>query len=67
VWGAEEMSDLIESVFHNVFVPPILFSVQSINNKSLRVCIDGKQRLTTIYRYMFIILNKGSLLEPIVE
>ncbi|KAI8877960.1 hypothetical protein K501DRAFT_259456 [Backusella circina FSU 941] len=46
------MSDLIESVFHDIVIPPILFSIQHMNNKQVRVCIDGKQRLTTIYRFM---------------
>ncbi|KAG9289317.1 hypothetical protein G9A89_007878 [Geosiphon pyriformis] len=53
VWTAAKQSHLIDSILNNYYVPPIIFSCKKLENKrSLRVCIDGKQRLVAIKRFM---------------
>ncbi|KAG5335956.1 hypothetical protein C0989_012472 [Termitomyces sp. Mn162] len=53
VWPDAKMIGLIDSIFRNFYVPPVIFSVVSYNDGSeKRICIDGKQRLTSIQRFM---------------
>ena len=53
VWPDAKMIGLIDSVFRNFYVPPVIFSVVSHDDGSeKRICIDGKQRLTSIQRFM---------------
>ncbi|KAI9483985.1 MAG: hypothetical protein EXX96DRAFT_560389 [Benjaminiella poitrasii] len=52
VWNTSKMSALIESIFHNYYIPPLLFVTRTIRGKQTRIVIDGKQRLTSIYRFM---------------
>ncbi|CAG8459402.1 4558_t:CDS:2 [Ambispora gerdemannii] len=52
VWGESRQSHLIDSVLKNFYIPPLIFSCKQVNNKLVRVCIDGKQRLTSIKRFM---------------
>ncbi|KAG6898814.1 hypothetical protein C0993_003935 [Termitomyces sp. T159_Od127] len=53
VWPDTKMVGLIDSVFRNFYVPPVIFSVVSCDDGSeKRICIDGKQRLTSIQRFM---------------
>ncbi|KAG6859872.1 hypothetical protein C0995_002632 [Termitomyces sp. Mi166 len=53
VWPDSKMVGLIDSVFRNFYVPPVIFSVVSYDDGSeKRICIDGKQRLTSIQRFM---------------
>ncbi|CAJ0833268.1 11846_t:CDS:2, partial [Entrophospora sp. SA101] len=53
VWTAIKQSHLIDSILNNFYVPPIIFSCKKLDNKKwIRVCIDGKQRLTAIRKYM---------------
>lgn len=45
---------LIESLFRNYYVPPILFLITHDDedpNEIVRVCMDGKQRLTSIQKF----------------
>ncbi|KAK9718401.1 hypothetical protein K7432_005525, partial [Basidiobolus ranarum] len=47
------MSYLIDSVIKNYYVPPVIFSCkQGHDGRIIRVCIDGKQRLTAIRRFV---------------
>ncbi|CAO3696764.1 unnamed protein product [Rhizopus microsporus] len=46
------MRALIDSLLNNYHVPPLLFAIRQIKSKKVRVCIDGKQRLTSIYKFM---------------
>ncbi|KAI0739698.1 hypothetical protein C8Q80DRAFT_1111809, partial [Daedaleopsis nitida] len=49
VWGENKQSGLIDSVLRNYYMPPIIFSVTTRDDGTqTRVCIDGKQRLTSI-------------------
>ncbi|CAL1701804.1 unnamed protein product [Somion occarium] len=43
----------IDSLFRNYYIPPIIFALkQETDGSQKRVCIDGKQRLTSIWRFM---------------
>ncbi|KAG0742515.1 hypothetical protein G6F62_001991 [Rhizopus arrhizus] len=46
------MSGLIDSILNNYYIPPLVFAIRELTFKNTRVCIDGKQRLTSIYRFM---------------
>ncbi|KAI9510348.1 hypothetical protein F5148DRAFT_1180214 [Russula earlei] len=53
VWSEIKQIGLIDSVFRNFYIPPIIFAVsQSADGTERRVCIDGKQRLTSIQKFM---------------
>ncbi|KAG9124809.1 hypothetical protein FRC07_010151 [Ceratobasidium sp. 392] len=52
VWNNNKQSGLIDSVYRDYFIPPILFAVHIIDGERTKVCIDGKQRLTSIQRFM---------------
>ncbi|QRV94290.1 mitochondrial intermembrane space import and assembly protein [Ceratobasidium sp. AG-Ba] len=52
VWNNTKQSGLIDSVYRDYFIPPILFAVHDIEGERVKVCIDGKQRLTSIQRFM---------------
>ncbi|OBZ72931.1 hypothetical protein A0H81_07184 [Grifola frondosa] len=53
VWPDAKQIGLIDSIFRNFYVPPVIFAVKYNDDGSEhRVCIDGKQRLTSIYRFM---------------
>ncbi|KAI7856954.1 hypothetical protein BDC45DRAFT_436758 [Circinella umbellata] len=62
------MCALIDSIMNNYYIPPVVFAVRKgASGKVVRVCIDGKQRLTSILRFMRNeipypeILNGGSV------
>ncbi|KAF8129057.1 hypothetical protein EV363DRAFT_1169699 [Boletus edulis] len=53
VWQEEKQSGLIDSLLRNYYIPPIIFAVTAQEDGSeLRTCIDGKQRLTSIQRFV---------------
>ncbi|KAK4684107.1 hypothetical protein P7C73_g6095, partial [Tremellales sp. Uapishka_1] len=53
VWIEKKQVGLIESLFLNYFVPPVLFAVVTNDDgEDIRVCIDGKQRCTSICNFM---------------
>ncbi|KAI9452686.1 hypothetical protein BJY52DRAFT_1291929 [Lactarius psammicola] len=53
VWSEIKQIGLIDSIFRNFYIPPIIFAVsQSSDGTERRVCIDGKQRLTSIQKFM---------------
>ncbi|ESK94278.1 hypothetical protein Moror_8263 [Moniliophthora roreri MCA 2997] len=53
VWTKEKQSQLIDSILRNYYIPPIIFAVTTHDDGSeSRVCIDGKQRLTSIRLFM---------------
>ncbi|RGB40176.1 hypothetical protein C1646_753657 [Rhizophagus diaphanus] len=53
VWSDKRQSYLIDSLFNNFYVPPVIFSCKMLDNKRImRVCIDGKQRLTSIRKFI---------------
>ena len=57
VWTEQRMVHLIDSLFNNYYVPPLIFKVISgvkegtNERRKWRTCIDGKQRLTTIRKF----------------
>ncbi|KAJ7638889.1 hypothetical protein FB45DRAFT_904165 [Roridomyces roridus] len=52
VWSASKQSLLIDSIFRNFWIPPVVFSVTDDDGVPIRVCVDGKQRLTSIQRFL---------------
>ncbi|CAL1701770.1 unnamed protein product [Somion occarium] len=53
VWADSKQSYLIDSLFRNYYIPPIIFAVtRTSDGLETRVCIDGKQRLTSIMKFM---------------
>ncbi|KIK55355.1 hypothetical protein GYMLUDRAFT_842806 [Collybiopsis luxurians FD-317 M1] len=53
VWNENKQINLIDSICRNFYIPPIIFAVTSEKDGAeRRVCIDGKQRLTSIQRFM---------------
>ncbi|CAG8558115.1 13309_t:CDS:2 [Dentiscutata heterogama] len=48
-----KQSHLIDSILKNYYIPPIIFSCKKVDdNRMIRKCIDGKQRLTSISRFI---------------
>ncbi|KZT20510.1 hypothetical protein NEOLEDRAFT_1140615 [Neolentinus lepideus HHB14362 ss-1] len=53
VWTEAKQSGLIDSILRHYYIPPIIFAVVAQDDGTeQRVCIDGKQRLTAIQRFM---------------
>ncbi|KAF8326736.1 hypothetical protein F5887DRAFT_1288897 [Amanita rubescens] len=53
VWPEGKQIGIIDSVFRNFYIPPVIFAVNTFDDGSeTRTCIDGKQRLTSVYRFM---------------
>ncbi|KAK0442485.1 uncharacterized protein EV420DRAFT_1578194 [Desarmillaria tabescens] len=53
VWTQQKQTGLIDSVLRNFYIPPVIFAVNSFDDGTeTRTCIDGKQRLTSIHRFM---------------
>ncbi|KAF8966104.1 hypothetical protein BDZ97DRAFT_718075 [Flammula alnicola] len=53
VWNDAKQTALIGSIFSNYYVPPIVFTVvRKSDGSEMRICIDGKQRLTSMYRFL---------------
>ena len=45
------MVHLIDSIFRNFYIPPIIFTVTKDESEEIRTCVDGKQRLTSIQKF----------------
>lgn len=64
VWDEARSSGLIASVLQGYFIPPIIFNVNteidigahgmSRTERHYRICVDGKQRLTSIGKFMHL-------------
>ncbi|CEL60656.1 hypothetical protein RSOLAG1IB_03894 [Rhizoctonia solani AG-1 IB] len=53
VWNDTKQSNLIDSVYRDYFIPPVLFAKRiGEDGEEVKICIDGKQRLTSIHRFM---------------
>ncbi|CDH58392.1 hypothetical protein RO3G_11006 [Lichtheimia corymbifera JMRC:FSU:9682] len=53
VWQTRKMGDLIDTIVHNFYVPPLIFAVRkNKDNRVIRYCIDGKQRISSIVGFM---------------
>ncbi|KAF9008994.1 hypothetical protein BDQ17DRAFT_1349335 [Cyathus striatus] len=52
VWPETKQIGLIDSIFRNFYIPPVVFAVQKDpEGEEVRVCVDGKQRLTSIQKF----------------
>lgn len=52
VWPETKQIMIIDSIFRNFYIPPVIFAVKVHDDGSeSKTCIDGKQRLTSIQRY----------------
>ncbi|TFK54245.1 hypothetical protein OE88DRAFT_1654811 [Heliocybe sulcata] len=52
VWPETKQIRLIDSLFRNFYIPPIVFAVRpDEDGEMVRVCVDGKQRLTSIQKF----------------
>ncbi|KAJ8091047.1 hypothetical protein AAF712_007645 [Marasmius tenuissimus] len=61
VWSTQKQISLIESLYRNCYVPPVIFSVRTDEDGTeTRICIDGKQRLTSIHLYDPTLILSGS-------
>ncbi|CEP18868.1 hypothetical protein [Parasitella parasitica] len=52
IWESNKMSELIDSIINNYYIPPLLFAVRQIRGQHVRIVIDGKQRLTSARRFL---------------
>jgi len=53
VWSTEKQMTFIDSLFHNFYVPPVIFSmVLDEDGNKICVCVDRKQCLTSIVRFL---------------
>ncbi|KDQ10126.1 hypothetical protein BOTBODRAFT_190726 [Botryobasidium botryosum FD-172 SS1] len=53
VWTEPKQIKLIDSMLRNFYMPPVIFRVVDVGDgNEKRICIDGKQRLTSIQRFM---------------
>ncbi|KAG0708506.1 hypothetical protein DFH29DRAFT_794816 [Suillus ampliporus] len=53
VWPEAKQVGLIDSILRNFYIPPVIFvSHQHEDGSETKTCIDGKQRLTSIQRYI---------------
>lgn len=51
VWSEAKQIGIIDSVFRNFYIPPVIFAVNAQEDGSeTKTCIDGKQRLTSIHK-----------------
>lgn len=58
VWNPQLREDLIRSILNGYYIPPVIVQEQDDQKQE---CVDGKQRLTTIYKYY---LNKFGVKLP---
>ncbi|GJE95858.1 DUF262 domain-containing protein [Phanerochaete sordida] len=52
VWPEAKQMKLIDSVFRNYPIPNILFAEETREGTTVKRCIDGKQRLTSVLNFM---------------
>ncbi|KAF8264027.1 hypothetical protein EI94DRAFT_1873093 [Lactarius quietus] len=53
VWPKTKQMKFIDSLFHNCYIPPIVFALmQDECGGELLACVDGKQRLTSIVKFL---------------
>ncbi|KAJ7228584.1 hypothetical protein GGX14DRAFT_345118, partial [Mycena pura] len=53
VWPAAKQALLIDSLLRDYWIPPVVFAiVMDEEDVPTRVCVDGKQRLTSIQRFL---------------
>lgn len=60
VWTEDKQSALIDSLFRNFYIPPIILARRSNDEDDEEpfVCVDGKQRLTSLAKFMDATVSK---------
>jgi hypothetical protein len=62
VWPETKQIGLIDSLFRNYYVPPIIFAVRTDEDgEEIRLCVDGKQVSSLWWRNMRILINNVRL------
>ena len=53
VWSKSKQMAIIDSLFHNYYIPPVVFALSKdpVDGAVTRLCVDGKQRLTSIQKF----------------
>ncbi|TFY76700.1 hypothetical protein EWM64_g7312 [Hericium alpestre] len=52
VWPTSKQMEIVDSIYHNFYVPPVIFAVvEDEDGEETRICVDGKQRLTSIQKF----------------
>ncbi|TBU44693.1 hypothetical protein BD309DRAFT_957785 [Dichomitus squalens] len=52
VWPEAKQMKLLDSLYRNYYVPPVVFAVYTDDEgEKVKCCVDGKQRLTSIQRF----------------
>ncbi len=53
VWSTTKQMAIIDSLFHNYYIPPVVFAISKdpLDGYETRLCVDGKQRLTSIQKF----------------
>ncbi|CDO77687.1 hypothetical protein BN946_scf184969.g38 [Trametes cinnabarina] len=52
VWPEQKQIKVLDSIWRNYYVPPVVFAVYvDENGDEVRCCVDGKQRLTSIQKF----------------
>ncbi|KAH9940454.1 uncharacterized protein BXZ73DRAFT_42719 [Epithele typhae] len=53
VWPEPKQVKLVDSLWRNFYVPPVVFAVyNNEEGEEVRCCVDGKQRLTSIQKFI---------------
>jgi uncharacterized protein DUF262 len=53
VWPTGKQMEIIDSLYHNFYIPPVIFAVmRDEDGEEVRICVDGKQRLTSIVKFL---------------
>ncbi|CAL1707411.1 unnamed protein product [Somion occarium] len=52
VWTEAKQTKLLDSLYRNFYVPPIVMVVMYEDGHRVMRCVDGKQRLTSIQKFM---------------
>ncbi|KAF8174612.1 hypothetical protein K438DRAFT_1848583 [Mycena galopus ATCC 62051] len=53
VWPESKQIGIIDSILRNFYIPPVIFAVNGFDDGTEKLtCIDGKQRLTSIHRFV---------------
>ena len=52
VWPESKQTKLLDSLYRNFYIPPIVMCVGSEDGHKIMRCVDGKQRLTSIQKFM---------------
>ncbi|KAI0644548.1 hypothetical protein C8Q79DRAFT_1001865 [Trametes meyenii] len=52
VWPEPKQIRVLDSIWRNYYVPPVVFTVIHDGEGEIRRCVDGKQRLTSIQKFI---------------